>query len=570
MGALGGDFVETKVKTDLAEGRAGYSKGSGEGLSVSLSDLGGWRPSVNNLEFDSIGAEEAARLELMFTVEEVFLALSELNGDKALARMGMEALTSLINRAVRGGYLLGCRIRGREGAGIQVSHLLFADDTLVFCEDSQEQLAFLSWLLLWFEATSGLRINLNKSEILPSVMVWDGMEERMRKRLALWKRQFISKGGRITLIRSTLASMPTYLMSLMRMPRVVKLRLEKIQRDFLWGGGALEKKPHLIKWEEVGALEGVGRALGWGSGKKSARKGCCCSTMFLFRWGMVKGREGCGLLDSMGEVGGWNPRFLRPFNDWEVEEVERLLLIIQGKRLNADLEDRMVWNETKDGIFSVKSCFNSLDHSSAVPFPWRIIWSTFVPTKVGFFAWEASWGKVLTQNQLKRRGWNLANKCPLCCDEEETINHILIHCSKAKFGVKDAYGLLISHSTFLFPKKGIWVENVPSKLAFFAWEATWGRILTIDRLQKRGWQISNRCYLCGSDEENVSHLLIHCTVARVLWGMTLSLFGAQWVFPETVKEVITSWKGSFVGKKEEENMEIHTVVYFLDGVEGNE
>ena len=101
----------------------------------------------------------------------------------------------------------------------------------------------------------------------------------------------------------------------------------------------------------------------------------------------------------------------------------------------------------------------------------------------------------------------------------------------------------------LFPKKAIWVENVPSKLAFFAWEATWGRILTIDRLQKRGWQILNRCYLCGSDEENVSHLLIHCTVASVLWGMTLSLFGAQWVFPETVKEVITSWKGSFVGKK---------------------
>ena len=35
-----------------------------------------------------------------------------------------------------------------------------------------------------------------------------------------------------------------------------------------------------------------------------------------------------------------------------------------------------------------------------------------------------------------------------------------------QFGVKDAYELLTSHSTILFPKKGIWVENVPSKLAF--------------------------------------------------------------------------------------------------------
>ena len=45
--------------------------------------------------------------------------------------------------------------------------------------------------------------------------------------------------------------MSIYLMSLMRMPRVVRLRLEQIQRDFLWIGGALERKPHLVKWAIV-------------------------------------------------------------------------------------------------------------------------------------------------------------------------------------------------------------------------------------------------------------------------------------------------------------------------------
>ena len=40
-------------------------------------------------------------------------------------------------------------------------------------------------------------------------------------------------------------------------------------------------------------------------------------------------------------------------------------------------------------------------------------------------------------------------------------------------------------------------------------------------------------------------------MASVLWGIVLSLFGAQWVFPETVKEAVISWKGSFVGKKRE-------------------
>lgn len=47
-------------------------------------NLGGWHPSLNGLEFDRIGVEEVARLEEVFTMEDVFSALSELNGDKAL------------------------------------------------------------------------------------------------------------------------------------------------------------------------------------------------------------------------------------------------------------------------------------------------------------------------------------------------------------------------------------------------------------------------------------------------------------------------------------------------------
>ena len=160
---------------------------------------------------------------------------------------------------------------------------------------------------------------------------------------------------------------------------------------------------------------------------------------------------GSGLLGFLGEEEGWNPRFSRSFNNWEVETVERCLLTLQGKRLVFGSEDRVVWKETKNGNFSVKSLYSTLEPRCAVPFPWNIIWSLCVLTKVGFFAWEALWGKVLTLDQLKRKGWNIANRCFLCCAEEQTINHILIHCFEAKvfwelvfamFGVKWVLPLL--------------------------------------------------------------------------------------------------------------------------------
>ena len=52
--------------------------------------------------------------------------------------------------------------------------------------------------------------------------------------------------SRITLLNSTLCSLPIYSVSLFIIPKSVAKRLEKIQRDFLWGGGSMDKKTHLV------------------------------------------------------------------------------------------------------------------------------------------------------------------------------------------------------------------------------------------------------------------------------------------------------------------------------------
>ena len=100
----------------------------------------------------------------------------------------MEVLSCLLNRAAERNYFVGSKIAVGRGEYLAISHLLYADDTLIFCQADMEQLKYLSWILMWFEVLSGLKINLNKSEIIPIGSV-DNAEE-LASELGCKVRQF--------------------------------------------------------------------------------------------------------------------------------------------------------------------------------------------------------------------------------------------------------------------------------------------------------------------------------------------------------------------------------------------
>ena len=61
--------------------------------------------------------------------------------------------------------------------------------------------------------------------------------------------------------------------------------------------------------------------------------------------------------------------------------------------------------------------------------------------------------------------------------------------------------------------------------------------------------MANRYFMCLEKEENINHLLLHCSRTRVLWDLLFSLFRVSWVLPSSVRETLLSWNGFFLGKK---------------------
>ena len=79
----------------------------------------------------------------------------------------MEVLSGILKKTEEGGLLRGFHVGPVNNTCIRISHLLFADDIILFCDASWEQLLSIRFALTCFQAFIGLKVNLGKSEIVP-------------------------------------------------------------------------------------------------------------------------------------------------------------------------------------------------------------------------------------------------------------------------------------------------------------------------------------------------------------------------------------------------------------------
>ncbi|GKV47213.1 hypothetical protein SLEP1_g54131 [Rubroshorea leprosula] len=312
-----------------------------------------------------------------------------------------EGLNGIISSAVSLGLFNGIEIGHR---GMNVTHLQFADDSIVFGEASDENIWAVKSVMRIFEMVSGLKVNFGKSVLmginvseewmsrsssilnckqgnLPckylgvsigekcrSIATWRPMIESFKKKLASWKNKFISLGGRITLLNSVLSSLPVFTMSVYLLPK---------------------------------------------------DKTKCISQLGHWNYGSWT----------------WTLKWRRPIFSWEENSKSELWRLLQTIQPIKGQKDRWKWRHDK-GAYSAKSGYQALssDQHERRNSLYKRVWCRLVPTKVCAFVWKAIQDRIPSKMNLYRRGivqnLNLAT-CTLCNGCIEDTNHLFLHCNFA-------------------------------------------------------------------------------------------------------------------------------------------
>ncbi|GJW53199.1 RNA-directed DNA polymerase, eukaryota [Tanacetum coccineum] len=194
----------------------------------------------------------------------------------------MESLHISFQRVVDAGLFTGIKINSM----VNLSHLFYADDAIFLGQWSELNIDSLVRVLDCFFRASGLRINMCKSKIM-GVNVEDGMVknaasklgclvlktpftylgtkvggnmsrkqawkevvDKVLSRLSRWKMKLLSIGGRLTLLKSVLGSMPIFHMSIFKVPSSILKSLESIRSRFFNGQDPKSNKASWVKWNK--------------------------------------------------------------------------------------------------------------------------------------------------------------------------------------------------------------------------------------------------------------------------------------------------------------------------------
>ncbi|KAL5792680.1 hypothetical protein ACOSP7_001274 [Xanthoceras sorbifolium] len=278
-------------------------------------------------------------------------------------------------------------------------------------------------------------------------------------------------------------------MQSIKLPSEICCKLDKINRNFLWGHTMDKKSVHLVNWDMVcrpkiqgglgikkmkmmnqallakagwRLLQGDGGLWGKMLNRKylnncsvgdfsNSKNGASSSTWRgimigkgkdIFFWtdlwvkdvGIFQQHATIPLdqdqlnkkVDWFLDNGTWNTKKMSTFLPWEV--ILRVCAICVNRSDSG--KDRQIWGLEKNGCFSVKSAYKVACSDDNIDlWDWRSLWKLKLPPKISYFLWIVCHGKLLTNSQRIIRGISNDAYCPRCNSADENILHLFRGCT---------------------------------------------------------------------------------------------------------------------------------------------
>ena len=90
---------------------------------------------------------------------------------------------------------------------------------------------------------------------------WMWLYKKIEGRIGCWTYKFLSRGGRLVLLKAVLQSIPVYWATIAYIPKGILQKLRKIFFSFIWSSNRHSKGIHLAKWKVLASLKDL---RGWG------------------------------------------------------------------------------------------------------------------------------------------------------------------------------------------------------------------------------------------------------------------------------------------------------------------